>query len=868
MKAMYNVSAIAIAVCLAVPAYAQDGGSATTSADPNGLGEIVVTATKRSENLQNVPVAVSAVTSEALQAKGVFGTSDLNNVLPNLQVSSPYGEQQPNFSVRGIGVGTEFNANAASPVGVYFDEVYQAFRASHGQQLYDLNQVEVVRGPQGTLYGRNTTGGAINFITHAPGLRGNEGYLTVGYGTYDRLNAEGAIELTGAEDRFGVRIAGTYVNSDPYIHNRLAAGLNTSAAGGASGLNRTSGMDPGGVETYGGRITIRFKPVDAVDLKLKVYGARSKGGTEAPIPTGQSKTSDVINYTSPNFILGGLFSALAPAGLVPTSYSQSGNGLSLNEVQSDSIGTATTKSGGVVFDARFELSSALKLISVTGYDDGRYQQSPETECDATPLRLCTIGFDSKFHAFNQDVRLDYNGGAFKAIAGAYYGRDVITSDNTPDFFNFTSDIRAALGLPSSYFNPGGAFNGTALSASSLPTGIRARQHFRQIRTSYAIYGEASYQIAPTVKITAGLRYTKDKNTFRDGITTYYDDAGTARLITVSNFQQNGAFAPYFLQPVYNEAGVQVIPSFQALGIPVPSGLDREGSSGRLSGRAIIDWKPADHVLVYASYSRGYRAGTFNGLAYGSANQVYFVPPETVDAFELGLKSRFWDNRAQFNLSTFYYKYKGQQGLVVDTTATANLTSLNGKLYGLEAEFTLKPVDSLTLYASLGLLHSEYDDGACPSNPALIPNFPAQLGSCVVSSGGPVSVAGNPFPYAAKSSGSFAFDWVPVDDGDRKLTLHGDANYTGHFHYDAFGNYSRGPLPAVASGKFADGEGDYWVVNGRVTYTMGRVSLAVWGKNLTNTVYYPFGISLENLFGNGYRVRALPRTAGIEATIRF
>ena len=133
--------------------------------------------------------------------------------MPNLQVSSPYGQTQPNFSLRGVGVGTEFNANAASPVGVYVDEVYQAFRASHGQQLYDLNQIEVVRGPQGTLYGRNTTGGAINFITRKPELSGTNGYFTAGYGRFDRVNFEGAVEFTPAVDKVGVRIAGTFVDS-------------------------------------------------------------------------------------------------------------------------------------------------------------------------------------------------------------------------------------------------------------------------------------------------------------------------------------------------------------------------------------------------------------------------------------------------------------------------------------------------------------------------------------------------------------------------------------------------------------------------------------------------------------------------------
>lgn len=865
MKALGKVSLCALAVAISAPAIAAPADEQANGAV--GIEDIIVTATKRSEILQDVPVAISAISSSALQAKGVFETTDLNNTMPNLQVSSPYGQTQPNFSLRGVGVGTEYNANAASPVGIYVDEVYQAFRASHGQQLYDLNQVEVVRGPQGTLYGRNTTGGAINFNTRAPSLAGTEGYVTAGYGNYNRFNAEGAIELTPITDKLGIRIAGTYVNSDPYIHNRLAAGLNTSAAGGASGLNFNSGISPGGTESYGGRLIILARPTDRIELKLKIYGAEAKGGTEVPLPSGQSKTNDRIDYTNPNFLLGGLFAQLSAGGLVPAGYSQSGRGLSLNEIEADTAGISRTYSRGIVFSGKFELTDHLKFIVTSGLDDGLYEQTA-TDCDAGPVRLCSIAYRSKFHAFNHDMRFDYDGGALKMIGGVFYGRDDVTADNRPDFFNFTSDVRAALGLPASYFNPGGAFNGTALSAASLPTGIRAIQHFRQIRKSYAIYGEGSYEITPTLKITAGLRYTKDKNQFQDGFTTYYDDAGTARMLTVSGFQQNGAAAPYFLQPVYNEAGQLVIPSSSALGFAAPTGLSREGSSGRISGRAIIDWKPVDGVMVYGSYSRGYRAGTFNGLAYGSANQVYFVRPEEVDAFEIGLKSRFWDNKAQFNLAAFYYDYKGQQGQVVDATATANLISLDGTLKGLEAELILQPVRQLTLNASLGILHTAYKSGSCPANPALIPSFPAQLGSCVVSSAGPVSVGGNPFPYAAKSSATLGFDWRALDDGTTKLNLHGDANYTGHYYFDSFADYSAGPLPKIGSGKFGEGEGNYWILNGRITLTHGNYSLAVWGKNLTDKVYYPYGIALENLFGNDYRVRAAPRTFGVEGTVRF
>jgi iron complex outermembrane recepter protein len=860
-----TVSTSAIAQATSAGAAPPPPANATPAS--TGLQEIIVTATRRAENLQNVPVAVSAIPASKLQAQGVFETSDLNAKLPNLQVSSPYGKQQPNFSIRGIGVGTEFNANAASPVGVYVDEVYQAFRSSHGQQLYDLNQIEVVRGPQGTLYGRNTTGGAINFITRAPALEGENGYVTVGYGNFNRWSAEGAVEVTPVEGKFGIRFAATYVDSDPYLHNLVPAGLNTTVGGGASGLNRDSGRSPGGTKSTGARLTLRLKPTEDVDLSLKMYAGESKGGTEPPIPTGQSKTSDTIDYTNPNFLLSGIFSAFAPLGLAPASYSREALGLGSRDLQLDTIGEAVSSARGVVFNAKIRLADNLRLISVTGYDDGKYLQS-STDCDGTPLRLCAIGYGAKFHAFNEDTRLDFTSGKFKLIVGGYYGRDKLHADNHPDFFNFLSDLRAAVGLPDTYFNPGGSFNGTALSATSLPTGIRAVESYDQIRTSYAGYGEGSYQITDKLKLTVGGRYTSDKNHYENGLATYYDDAGNARLITVSNFMQNGAYAPYFLAPVVNEAGQTVIPSYQSLGIPVPGGLDKRGSSNRFSGRAIIDYKPTSTTMVYASFSRGYRAGTFNGLAYGSANQVYFVPPEQVNAYEVGFKTRFFDNRFQFNGAFFYNDYKGQQGQVVDATATANLVSLNGTLKGLELDALFQATRRLSFNASFGYIDSAYKKGACPSDPTTIPKFPAQLGSCVVSSAGPVSVGGNPFPYAAKTSANVGVDWDALKSESGTLSLHADASYTGRYYFDAFKDYSRGPLPAVASGKFGEGGGDYWLVNARATYTLDKYSISGWVKNLTNKVYYPYGISLENLFGNGYRVRGEPRTFGVEVTARW
>lgn len=829
------------------------------------LEEIIVTAQKRSQNLQDVPIAVTAVTANDLKNRGAFETSDLNQSMPNFQVSSPYGQQQPNFSIRGVGVGTEYNANAASPIGVYVDEVYQTFRSSHGQQLYDLEQIEVIRGPQGTLFGRNTTGGAINFSTVKPALEGSRGYVSLGYGDYDRVSAEGAAEFTPVEGVLGFRLAGTFVESEPYVENRLPAGPSTAAAFGASGLNNNNGRDPGGHESIGLRGSMRYLPNERTEVNLKAYYGESEGGTETPLPIGQSRSSDTIDYTSQNFLLGGFFAALAPAGLLPSDYSASARGLDDLSIEADSVGEAYTEASGVVLTVKYDINDLWSLTSITGYDDGIYSQS-STDCDATPLRLCTIGYRSEFDAFNQDLRLDYDAGDFKAIVGLYYGKDEVVANNTPDFFNFTSDVRAAFGLPATFFNPGGAFSGAGLSAASLPTGIKATQDFTQDRESVAVYSEVSYQLTDTVRVTAGLRFTSDDIEFSDGITTYFDDAGAARMITVSDFQQGGAFAPYFIENVLDEMGNVVIPSFRDLGIPLPGGLARKDSSDEITGRLIFDWKPSEETLVYASFNHGYRAGTYNGLAYGSANQVYFVEPETVDAYEVGFKSRFFDNRLQLNGAAFFYDYDGQQGQVVDATATANLISFDGEVQGLELEALYALSDRVTVSAALGLLDTEYDDQVCPSTP--ITGFPAQVGNCVVSSGGAVSVGGNPFPYAPESSVNLALDWDLMQSGDSGLYLHIDANYSGQYYFDSFEDYSRGVLNNVVTGEFAEGEGEYWVGNARLTYERGNMSLAGFVKNFTDETYYPYGIALENLFGNGYRVRAAPRTWGVELSMRF
>ena len=160
------------------------------------------------------------------------------------------------------------------------------------------------------------------------------------------------------------------------------------------------------------------------------------------------------------------------------------------------MGRAISRAEGAVLNIQANLSDTLKLVSVSGYDSGLYSQEDNTDCDASPLRLCSIGYRSEFDAFNQDVRFDLDAGRFKMIVGGFYGKDTVVADNKPDFFNALSQFNALAGLPQTYFNPAGNFSGVLLPATSLPTGITATQHFKQIRTSLAGYAEGSYEITP------------------------------------------------------------------------------------------------------------------------------------------------------------------------------------------------------------------------------------------------------------------------------------------------------------------------------------------------------------------------------------
>lgn len=731
------------------------------------LEEIIVTATRRAESVQDIPISVTAVGGDQLASRGIVQTADIAMMVPNLKVNSQYGDTQPNFSLRGVGVANEFNSNTASPIGVYVDEVYQAFRFTHGLQLYDLDRIEVVRGPQGTLFGRNTTGGAVSMYTRKPSLEGTNGYVTVGYGNYSRKKIEGALEVTPVADKIGLRVAFTRSKGDGYWDEKVPSDA------------FENNDDYGTSDNEGIRANLAIEASPNLTINLKAYYSKDN-------PVG-----------SPIFARGLM-------GDVPGTnffgYSREADGLSYDKYHLDSQGNYYTRTTGTALTINYELSDAWVFTSVSGYSEADFDLHIDN--DGSPQSIFDARYTTETKDINQDFRLAYTSDKLDLLIGAYYGKDTSDAVNTIRAFNVFPDA-----LTAGEFNPGGSVN-----PGLPPTSLNAQHGYDQQRRSTALYTEGTYSINDNMELTLGLRYTKDKLEFLDAFSNAYDDVPGNILF-----------------PFY--------PSF-----------DQTAEDENVSGRVIFNYIWSDDIRTYASYSRGYRSGTYNGFAYSSPSQVYFLEPEELDSYEIGVKSRFNDGSIQLNGALFRYDYTNQQVQEI-VGAIGFLRSLDADVTGAELEFLARPVSALTIRGSLGYLDSEYAGGQSLSG---------------------VDISGNWLPFASKWSASLGGDLTLMELAEGQVVLTGEANYVSKYYYDPFNEDApgfMGVLEQPGAENYLTG-GKYTLINARLSYESEDYSVAAWVKNLSDKSYFPVGYDVTGAFGNTIYNAGIPRTYGIEASYRF
>lgn len=750
-----NVSKKLLAVSCAAIAVAS-----SSVAQAAVLEEILVVANKVEESLQEVPLAVSAIGGNELAHSGVTETADLSARVPNLQVSSPYGNVQPNFSLRGISVGNEFNANQASPIGVYVDENYLSARFAHGMQLYDIAQLEVLRGPQGTLYGRNTTGGVVNVISQKPLMEDTQGYITAKLGNFNSHQISGAVDTQLVEDVLGLRIAGTWSEDDGQLDNVGTA---------------SKGDDFRETDSQAARASLLWYINEEMKLSIRAYYSDSAALGDAAVGQG-----------------------VLPGGVDISGYSS--QGLDFWESEAGNSGDYGATGNGVAATFTWGMTDNLTLTSITATDSGDFQVNQDA--DGGPNDIFNLSWTSDYDQFNQEFRLHYQGDSIKLTGGVYYGTDTVESRNEYNIFGFLA------GLPF-VFPP----NPATGDVSTLLFDHR----YDQQRDSFAVFGEAAWEIDDHLRLTVGLRYTEDDIELSNAQAILSDFTDTPQLNTVP-----------FTVPADSGA------FFPTLG----------ESYSDVSGRVILDYTFNSGHMIYASYSKGYRAGAINGTAYTSASQLTFVEPENLDAYEVGMKTRLLEDRLQMNGAVFYYDYTDQQLQEVVGISPFLRNAGSAEVKGIELEVLFAATDALALGLNLGVLDSEYTD--------------LQLSG--------IELSGNEFTNTPDMTVNLNADWDVIQLGSGFISVRADASYIGDQWFSPFNDQPSNAQDLI--GNAALQQDGYWLLNGRLAWQAENVTVALWGRNLADKEYYSYGLDLRSFTGADYLVRGARRTYGVEVSYQF
>ena len=437
------------------------------------LEEIVVTAQKRQQNMQEVPVSVTALSGAALADQGVRDVQDLGKLTPGLMIQSTDASANPKIFIRGVGL-SDFNANAAGAVGIYVDGAYVASPLAQTGQFFDLAQVEVLKGPQGTLYGRNTTGGTINVTTRRPDFStGGEGRID--YGRYNAITAQAATNAPLVEDKAAMRVAGIWERDDGRT------------------LNRVTGKHVNDTNRWAGRASLLLTPSDGFEALLQVHGGRNRG--------------DSI-HAQARPLLPGVPEAAGPDGLCAAGLYGSG-------MCTDALGYADTDGDpykgdyngggkdrvnlvGATLNLRWDLSGAT-LYSITAWDQAKRNDVEDT--DASPNRLIESTYLATQRDFSQEIRLEASPmDRVKAVGGLYYLHDYLDTDSQYDVLR---DLRPMFTTPD---NPTGFSPENNVFVAGFP--------YRQVTDGYAAFGQVDVTATDRLTLTAGLRYSRDEKDFR------------------------------------------------------------------------------------------------------------------------------------------------------------------------------------------------------------------------------------------------------------------------------------------------------------------------------------------------------------------
>lgn len=799
-----NRLAHAIVTLLTGTGFAASAPEVALAQDAGDLEEVVVTAQRRTQSLQDVPIAIQVVDSTLIKDVAAENLGDLNGFVPGLVVSDN-SPTQPRYQIRGIQTG-DFGVGTDPAVGVYVDGIYAARSGASLLAFNDVERIEVLKGPQGTLFGRNSAAGAISIVTRQPQDEFHS-LLRVRFGEYGKQYYEGMLNTPIGED-FALRINGVYNKSDGWLQDAA------------------TGQDLMPEENWAGRAVLRWKLSENTSATLSWDHddldqlARPAIGL-LPVQAGQTQVpypADPATFIDPR---------KAP-------------------VYNDVVGNEESRQLDQVnlfIDHAFAAADFRSSTSWRQFETVNREDEDGTNLIATYFDTANIedneSFYQEFKLSGKTDRIDWVGGV------SYYKEKADQISDTHTYTDGIDTLAVNLGIYDELSIPFPLYAGTtdfiqAFDLTMLGMPWREAMYNRGDFEAFAAFGDMIWHVNDRTNLTFGLRYTHDSKKF-----TWINGAHETPELdrVVAALEQAGFFTEFPIPPeAYRLADIV----FQ---VDTPAGgLTRKDSWDDVSPRLVLDYKVTPNVMVFGSLAKGYKAGGYNSTEVASQFEN-----EDVWNVETGIKSVFPDAGVILNTSAFYYIYENKQAIVLTNDVAGSdipqyvIDVSDEKAWGIDVDAQWRPVDALTLYANLAFIDATYKDK-------------------VTRGTDPLDLTGEPTgePYLSAALGA-SYGWTLGASGD--LELSSRYAYRGKSRCNA--DSQRQGNCALQSA-FKVGEAtqrlDLRLAWSSAQDTFG---LAAYVTNVLDDQYVT-GINniTTTTFGTPFASISEPRMWGVEATVSF
>jgi len=674
---------------LTTPAFAQD---TETEAQPiRDDNVIIVTATRRAQDVQDIPLAVTAISPQQLDNQGVVNIQQVTALAPSFSSSqAQLASGSVVLRVRGVGT-TSNNIGFESAVGIFIDGAYQSRPGVALGEFVDVERVEVLRGPQGTLFGRNTSAGALNVTNVRPDVTEFGGFVNAGYGNFNEVSVQGAVNVPIVQDTLAMRVTGAYRQRDGFLDvvDRTGAKIGETndvdqwLVRGQLGWDTESGLRGRIIADYSKSKSSCCGAIELYQSPLVTGGAYAAVGLGANGGNGQPSVS--TNRDDQGAFEQAMDNRTVSANFAPR---------------------ADVDNYGVTGELEFPLSDNADLIFIGSYR--KYESFENYDSDFTGLDIFNVpALNLEIDNWTAELRLQGEGmeGALNYMVGGFYSDETI--DQSVSFAlgsDFGENVGALLRVPT-----GGALGANPLTVFTGrdPAGTSNTNRFQQDAKSYAVFTHNSLEITDGLELTVGARYSWEEKSGGFTQTAINNQICPSVLGALGNIP--AALRPTFIGlGCFGFTAPADLP--QAAALPLVRTFQSEFDDEELIYTVKLGYEFSPYVNSYASFTHGYKAGGINldtTAAVGGADPTFLS--EEVDAYEVGVKARTANGALTLNVAAFLEEFSNFQVLEFTGTAFATFNVPKAETKGIEIEGLIRPSDELTLNFGATLLEASYPD---------------------------------------------------------------------------------------------------------------------------------------------------------------